>query len=246
MPMIRVYFATTFFFGFCLLFSCVSEELSSDFPDSITGHWDIDGGGTLLFEADSFSASAGCNTLFGGVEIENKTLTFSLIASTLIGCPEVEGKREQELAALLEKAVLTFTLEENQAQLRNAKGEIVLTLTRPINAALVNAWEVVSIRTPNAISSSILDEDTGITFFTKGTLDVQTACNSGGGSYTTQEDRLSFTDLFFTERACESERNSREQEFTNALLEIDSYSILRNTLTLEKDEEVWVTLRLEE
>ena len=130
--------------------------------------------------------------------------------------------------------------------MRNAKGNVVLTLTRPENADLVNAWEVVSLRTPNAISSSILDEDTGITFFAKGTLDVQTSCNSGGGSYTTKEDKLTFTDLFFTERACEGERNPREQEFTKALLEVNSYSILRNTLTLEKDEKVWVTLQLEE
>ena len=86
----------------------------------------------------------------------------------------------------------------------------------------------------------------GSLFFAKGTLDVQTSCNSGGGSYTTKEDKLTFTDLFFTERACEGERNTREQEFTNALLEINSYSIQRNTLTLEKDEEVWVTLQLQE
>jgi len=237
-----------FFFLSLVFFACDTDAITfPDLnPDSILGHWDIDGGGTLLFEEENFSASAGCNTLFGGLAIQEETLTFSLIASTLIGCPEAEGNREQELAALFENAALTFTLEENRAQLRNAEWNVVLTLTRPENADLVNAWEVVSLRTPNAISSSILDEDTGITFFAKGTLDVQTSCNSGVGSYTTKEDKLTFTDLFFTERACEGERNTREQEFTNTLLEINSYSILRNNLTLEKDEEVWATLQLEE
>ena len=240
------YFALAVLLVFGLLFSCVKEETPSDFPDSIFGDWDIEGGGTLFFDTDSFSATAGCNTLFGGITIENNKISFSLIASTLIGCPELEAEREGELAALFENAILTYRLEKDGAQLLNQKGEIVATLSRPNNAALTNVWSVVSIRTANSISSSILDEDSGITFFSDGTLRVLTACNSGGGSYDAREEALSFTDLFFTERACEAERNSREREFTEALLEINRYSILRNTLTLKKDEETWVTLRLEE
>ena len=224
----------------------MKEETPSNFPNSIFGDWDIEGGGTLFFDTDSFSATAGCNTLFGGITIENNKISFSLIASTLIGCPELEAEREGELAALFENAILTYRLEEDGAQLLNQEGEIVATLSRPNNADLVNAWSVISIRTPNAITSSILDEDSGITFLSDGTLSVLTACNSGGGNYDAREEALSFTDLFFTEMACEGERNTREQEFTKALLKINRYSILRNNLSLKKDEEVWITLKLEE
>jgi len=222
------------------------EEIQAQASNSILGNWDIDGGGTLFFEMDSFSASAGCNTLFGGISIEKNRINFSLIATTLIGCPELEAEREGELAALFENAILTYRFEEDGAQLFNQEGEIVATLSRPNNAALVNAWSVISIRTPNAITSSVLDENSGLTFLSDGTLSVLTACNSGGGSYDAQEEALSFTELFFTEMACEGERNTREREFTEALLEINRYSILRNTLSLKKDEETWVTLRLEE
>ena len=228
------------------VYSCVKEENPSNFPDTILGDWDIEGGGTLFFETDSFSASAGCNTLFGGITIENNSITFSLIASTLIACPEFLAEREQTLVALFENKRLTYRFEEDRAQLLNSEGEIVATLFRPNNAALVNTWSLVSIRTANAISSSVLDQDSGITFNSDGTLRVLTACNSGGGNYNAKEGALSFTDLFFTERACEGERNTREQEFTQALLEINRYSILRNTLSLKKDEQTWVTLRLEE
>ena len=233
-------------FFFLSVYSCTKEVPTANYPDSIFGHWDIDGGWTLFFEEGSFSASAGCNTLFGDVTMTNESLTFSLIASTLIGCPEEEGNREQELVALLDKAVLTFRLEENSAQLFNEEGEMVLTLMRPENANLVNAWVVVSIRIPNAISSSILDADTGIVFLADGTVSIQTACNSGGGKYTTQEDRLLLTELFYTERACEAERNTREQEFSQALSQINNYSILRNTLSLKKESETWLSLRLKE
>ena len=233
-------------FFFLSVYSCTKEVSTTNYPDSIFGHWDIEGGGTLLFEEGSFSASAGCNSLFGSVTTTDELLTFSFIASTLIGCPEAEGKREQELVALLDKAVLTYRLEENSAQLFNDEGEVVLSLMRPENANLVNAWTVVSIRIPNAISASILDADTGLVFLADGTVSIQTACNSGGGRYTTQEDGLLLTELFYTERACEAERNTREQEFSQALSQINNYSILRNTLSLKKESETWLSLRLKE
>jgi len=46
--------------------------------------------------------------------------------------------------------------------------------------------------------------------------------------------------------ACEAERNRREEEFVQALNEIDCYSILRKMLYLEKKGEVWITLSLKE
>lgn len=242
---------TTFTLLSFLLFSLnectpTDEEIQNQTLNAILGHWDIDGGGTLLFETDSFSASAGCNSLFGGITIENDRIIFSLIATTLMGCPDFEAEREEALAALFENATLTYRLEEDLAQLLNQEGEIVATLSRPNNAALVNTWSILSVRTPNGITSSILDENSGLTFLSDGTLSAHTACNSGGGSYDDREEALSFTDLFFTEMACEGERNTREQEFTKALLKINRYSILRNNLSLKKDEEVWITLKLEE
>ena len=242
-----VTFSLLIFFLFSLNGCTPSDkEIQDQTSNSILGDWDIDGGGTLFFERDSFSASAGCNSLFGGITIEKDTINFSLIATTLIGCPASEAEREEALAALFENATFTYRLEEDRAQLLNQEGEIVATLSRPNNAALVNTWSVISIRTPNAITSSVLDENSGLTFLSDGTLSVLTACNSGGGSYSTREGALSFGDLFFTERACEEERNTREQEFTKALLEINRYSILRNILTLKKDDQVWVSLRLKE
>lgn len=232
-----------------LLFSlnaCDTEVIEDQASDSILGDWDIEGGGILSFDQDSFSASAGCNTLFGSITIEESQLAFSLVASTLIGCPQAEGNREQELAALLDGNRFNFSVKDNRAQLFNAGGVVVLTLIRPENAALTNAWTITSIRASNTITSSVLDIDTGIHFFKDGTLSVQTACNSGQGNYITKKTDLTFTDLAFTERACNEERNNREQELGQALNQINSYSVLRNTLTLEKDVEVQITLVLKE
>ena len=50
----------------------------------------------MYFEVGRFSTSVGCNTLFGEVDITEESLGFSLIATTLMGCPEEEDEREQE------------------------------------------------------------------------------------------------------------------------------------------------------
>lgn len=241
-------FLNCIFFIGLLAFGCGKVNLPGDliYPDNILGDWDIEGGGTLFFEAEKFSASAGCNTLFGSFTVEENRIIFSMLASTLIGCPEPEGSREQELAALLDSARLTYEIEGNQARLLNSENKVVLTLNRPLNAALVNAWKLTSIRTENAISSSILDKESGITFKADGTLSIETACNSGGGTYSTKDQALTPKELYFTEMGCEQERMTREEEFRQALTQINSYSILRETLTLEKDGTVYLTLQLDE
>ena len=229
-----------------LNFGCKKENPSDDFlyPDTIMGHWDIEGGGTLFFEEENFSLSAGCNTLFGEVTIESSTLSFSMITSTLIGCSGPEGIREKELKALLDSVIFYYYLEKNRAYLENIEGQQILTLTRPTNEDLINSWKLTSLRTEFTISSSVLDKDSGITFLKEDSVEIQTSCNSGFAAYNSKNEALSIKDFVFTEMACEKERVTRESEFIQALLNVDSYSILRQTLTLEKQGQVYLTFKL--
>ena len=229
-----------------LNFGCKKENPSDDFlyPDTIMGHWDIEGGGTLFFEKENFSLSAGCNTLFGEVTIESSTLSFSMIASTLIGCSGPEGIREKELKALLDSVIFNYYLDKNRAYLENIEGQQILTLTRPTNEDLINSWKLTSLRTEFTISSSVLDEDSGITFLKEDSVEIQTSCNSGFAAYNSKNEGLSIKDFVLTEMACEKERVTRESEFIQALLNVDSYSILRQTLTLEKQGQVYLTFKL--
>ncbi len=229
-----------------LTFGCKRDNPSDDFlyPDTIMGHWDIEGGGTLFFEKENFSLSAGCNTLFGEVTIESSTLSFSMIASTLIGCSGPEGIREKELKALLDSVIFNYYLDKNRAYLENIKGQQILTLTRPTNEDLINSWKLTSLRTEFTISSSVLDEDSGITFLKEDSVEIQTSCNSGFAAYNSKNEGLSIKDFVLTEMACEKERVTRESEFIQALLNVDSYSILRQTLTLEKQGQVYLTFKL--
>src|SRR5688572_4916029 len=62
-----------------------------------------------------------------------------------------------------------------------------------------------------------------------------TGCNSMGGRYTADGDRLRFSDLFSTKMACiEEERMRQETRFVGALERADRYSIAGDTLTLSE------------
>lgn len=227
------------YFLFLGLFNCEKEKVNSQ--ENILGDWDIKGGGTLLIEPDSFSLSVGCNLIFGKIRISDKRIYFSLIASTLMGCPEAEGDKEKELIRLLENNILNFSISGERAILFNENDEEIITLIRPLNESLVNSWDMISLRTQNAISYSILDSDFKIIFFENGKIRATTSCNGGGGSFKIQNNNLSFLDLFFTEKACEPERNLREKEFSEALQSVNKFFVIRDKLKLMRDNEVWIT-----
>ena len=62
-----------------------------------------------------------------------------------------------------------------------------------------------------------------------------TGCNSMGGRYTAEGDRIRFADLFSTKMACvEEERMRQETRFVGVLGRADRYAISGDTLTLSE------------
>ena len=238
------------FLFFLLVVSSISCEVEKPLEfnsKSILGDWDIKGGGIISIESNSFSLSGGCNTLFGDVTIKNKNLFFSTIASTRIACQEEEiSDREHKLADLLDNKNFSFLIKDDRAELYNTNGEIILILIRPTNVNLVNEWSLISLRSNDGVSSSVLDKNTGIIFLNNNEVKIFTACNNGGGNFFEEFNNITFSDLSFTEQACDQEKNIREQEFTSALSEINSYSILRNILSLEKDNIEYIRFSLKD
>ena len=227
--------------------SCEVEKTLEFNSKSILGHWDIKGGGIISIESNSFSLSAGCNTLFGEVTIKNKNLFFSTIASTRIACQEEISNIEQKLADLLDNKNFSFLIKDDRAELYNTNGEIILILIRPTNVNLINEWSLISLRSNDGVSSSVvLDKNIGIIFLNNSEVKISTACNNGGGNFFEEFNNITFSGLSFTEKSCDQEKNIREQEFTRALSKINSYSILRNILSLEKDDIEYIRFSLKD
>jgi copper homeostasis protein (lipoprotein) len=84
----------------------------------------------VLFEdggAPRFAATAGCNTLIGGVELDGEQLAFSGIAGTLMACPPPLDGLETALRETL-LATEGFRRGGRHMRLRRADGEVLAML----------------------------------------------------------------------------------------------------------------------
>ena len=117
-------------FVFVLVFSCQKDSFQIKLSETILGNWNIERGGNFIFEKNSFSASLGCNKLFGEIRIINEKINFYSIASTKIGCTEELSQLEEQFVSLLENSTLSFNIEGKVAKLYNSKRELIFKLYR--------------------------------------------------------------------------------------------------------------------
>ncbi len=97
--------------------------------------------------------------------------------------------------------------------------------------SLIASWKVVSSTLPDFTPDDF--SDFGLTFSTDGTVAGATDCNSVGGNYTVEGDKLTFGPLMQTEMYCEG---SFEQPFTAFLSAVASYSISEDALVLTAED----------
>lgn len=226
-------------------FSCsISSEEAKAIEENLLGDWDIEDGGTFFFAGDRFSLSVGCNTLFGSVEGISDRLVFASLASTRKGCPPEIAQREGELLNIFDNSILRYEIKDDQVHLYDGSEKRVLSLVRPVHAALVNTWKIISIRSNNGLTSSIYDQDTGLEFSAQGEVSIRTACNSGNGNYSLAGNSLRFHNIALTELACQTTYNERQEILVAALTEVSNFSIVRDILYLKKEEDVFVELQM--
>ena len=93
-------------FVFVMVFCCQKDSFQNKLSETILGNWNIERGGNFIFEKKSFSATLGCNNLFGEIRIIDEKINFYSIASTKIGCTEEFRQLEEQFVLLLENSTL--------------------------------------------------------------------------------------------------------------------------------------------
>ena len=74
-----------------------------------------------------FSATVGCNTFAGGIEVEGERLRFGQAAATLMACPEPLDAHERALGALLD-ATVAWRISGDRLELLDAQGMAIAEL----------------------------------------------------------------------------------------------------------------------
>ena len=132
-----------------------SDNLTAVLPDSEV---------TLNFDDGQINGSAGCNSYFGDVTVEDGSLSVGLIGSTLMACVDDGiGQQEADFLAALGQAN-AYTLEDNQLTLQYEGGILIFEANETVKAE----EEIVDWET----AVSILESGDVVEIFQTHSLDV--------------------------------------------------------------------------
>lgn len=193
------------------------------------------------------SGNAGCNRMFGGVEIHGRQIVFSNIATTRMACadPRIQGIETAFLAAL--KNVDRFRQSGNTLELSNRR-RVVIRFVANQNSDHPGA---VGLEDKKWVLESLGSgpvSKIGRTAFlafdkAKASAGGNSSCNVFGGSYSAKGSTLKITEVMSTMRACiEDERMDIERQFLDALRETNRYKIQDDKLMLYRDDRLLLTM----
>lgn len=152
---------------------------------------------TFTFSGDRFGAFFGCNWVSGEFAQDGSTLSFSQVASTLMGCVDPVGRYESEGIAALDE-VRQLGGSQTAPELLAADGTVLFALRELPDETLEGTkWQLESVlspqSTPAAGKVTIAISD--------GELQGK-ACNNFRGSLTVSGDQFDVGPLVSTRRAC--------------------------------------------
>ncbi|WP_162907625.1 META domain-containing protein [Allorhizocola rhizosphaerae] len=93
--------------------SLLDSESASSVPQGAQAY--------LEFQGDKVTGNTGCNSLGGTFSQQDKTITFSNVATTKMACPGPEGQLERAVVGVLDGTV-DYTIEANRLVLKHPSG----------------------------------------------------------------------------------------------------------------------------
>ena len=189
----------------------------------------------LSFADGSVSAQAGCNIFGGSYSMDGDQLVVVGGGMTEMGCDPPRHAQDDWLFGFLGSRP---TLQLSGSDLVLTSGSTVITLldrevAEPDRQLVGPTWVLTSIIAGDAVMSVPLGVSPTIAFDDAGRVDLFPGCNSGGGQYAVDGDRLVFAELVMTDMACPGVAGQVEAQVISVLAADDiHYSIEADNLTL--------------
>ena len=190
----------------------------------------------LHFVDGRLVASAGCNQLGGNYQITDGLLQIADLATTDMGCDAERHAQDEWLGKLL-GAKPAIRLTGNDLTLEQG-GTVITLLDREIaepDLPLVGTlWTVISVHRGDTVSTPPGKGIATLFFGLDGRVQVNTGCNTGGGSYTVDASTgaITFGPVGITKKACIDETDQLEAAVLATIAGPAAFSISAHTLTL--------------
>ena len=181
--------------------------------------------------------SAGCNGYFGSYEVDGEEITFGLLGSTMMACPEPEGVMEQEVAYLAALAsAATYHIEGDRLELIDADGTRVAQFIALPPASLAGTdWTLVAYNNgQDAVVTVLIGTEITGAFGEDGRLAGSAGCNTYGASYEVDGDHITLGPTVTTRMWCAEPEGIMDQEsaFLAALGSAATYHIQGDNLEM--------------
>jgi heat shock protein HslJ len=197
---------------------------------------------TATFGSDGqVTGNAGCNSFFGGYQVDGGSITVDELASTLRMCEPAAMEVEKVYLEALQVAE-TWSAGDDGLTIAGASGELVFRLasaSTPSGDLTGVEWTLVSMG-GDAIPGGVV---VTATFGDDGEVSGQGGCNRYFGPYSTDGDSISVEMLAGTRMMCEPPAMEVEAAFLGAMQAATAWSIAAGELILEGDAEGAAELR---
>lgn len=168
---------------------------------------------TAEFKDGRVSGKAACNTYGGPYELDGNKISFGLMETTLMACPEPIMAQETGYLAALASAD-TFEVGEETLTFFDADGNTVLEFAVLEPASLVGTnWLLISYNNGRGgMQSLIAGSEVTVNFDEDGGMSGSAGCNDYFGRYEATEDSIGIEELENTEMFCADPEGVMEQE----------------------------------
>ncbi|PYT01604.1 MAG: hypothetical protein DMF63_01795 [Acidobacteria bacterium] len=195
--------------------------------------------------AGRFSGNAGCNRMFGSVEIEGRQIAFSNAATTRMACLDWNAQSNEKSLLDALKSVESFRQRGDTLELMN-KRRVLIKLVAPVKDGPIASdlqdkkWMLDAIGTSKVgeigqTAFIVFDKD-------KASAGRNSSCNVFGGSFSAAGSKLTITNVISTMRACiEDDRMDIERKFLDGLRATNRYKIKNHRLMLYRDDRLLLT-----
>jgi heat shock protein HslJ len=108
------------------------------------------------------------------------------------------------------------------------------------STSLIGSWKLTSYGPAGSPTPAVSDVEAGLTFSKDGTVTGNSGCNSLGGNYKVEGEKITFDQIVSTLMACDDPRMKQEDVVHKVLTDTATYMIEGNTLTLTNNNMVLI------
>lgn len=189
---------------------------------------------TATFDADGmFAGSTGCNRITGTWEQDGDSVSIDVGATTQVACTDQAVAEQEEVILAVLPEVMSAQQVDDTLSLLDADGAALLTYAAGLADLADTSWTAIGVNNQTgAVESTELTSTATADFAADGTVSGFTGCREFTGSWQTDGDTITLTDVTAEGDECTGDEATLEERYLAALEASSTFAIEGGSLNL--------------